>query len=91
MGAWQGVAMDSLKFHPGLPCPTLLNPAGGPPLKRPYSCFKDGLQPSSTFLDTPHRTPMRKARRVARRVAPSVGYSLGDVVAGIKVDELEWE
>jgi hypothetical protein len=30
MGVWQRVAMDSLKFHPGLPCPTLLRPAGGP-------------------------------------------------------------
>jgi hypothetical protein len=32
---WQGVAMDSLKFHPGPACPTLLRPAGrfggGPP------------------------------------------------------------
>jgi hypothetical protein len=36
MGVWQGVAMDSPKFHPGLPCPTLLCPVGGPPLKRPY-------------------------------------------------------
>jgi hypothetical protein len=35
MGVWQGVAMDSLKFHLGLPCPTLLCPAGRPPLKRP--------------------------------------------------------
>jgi hypothetical protein len=35
MGLWQGVTMDSLKFHPGPPCPTLLRPAGGPPLKRP--------------------------------------------------------
>jgi hypothetical protein len=32
MGVWQGVAMDSLKVHPGPPCPTLLCPAGGPPL-----------------------------------------------------------
>jgi hypothetical protein len=24
--------MDSLKYHLGLPCPRLLNPAGGPPL-----------------------------------------------------------
>jgi hypothetical protein len=36
MGVWQGVAMDSLKFHPGLPCLTLLCPAGGPPLKWPH-------------------------------------------------------
>jgi hypothetical protein len=35
MGVRQGVAMDFLKFHPGPPCPTLLRPAGGPPLKQP--------------------------------------------------------
>jgi hypothetical protein len=29
--------MDSLKFHPGLPCLTLLCPAGGPLPKWPYS------------------------------------------------------
>jgi hypothetical protein len=27
---WQGVAMDSLKFQLGSPCPTLMRPAGGP-------------------------------------------------------------
>jgi hypothetical protein len=27
-GVWQGVVTDSLKFHPGQPCPTLLRPAG---------------------------------------------------------------
>jgi hypothetical protein len=32
MGVWQGVAIESLKFHPGPPCLTLLGPAGGPPL-----------------------------------------------------------
>jgi hypothetical protein len=41
-GVWQGVAMDSLKFHPGPPCPTHLRPAGGPPLKRPYIRFRGG-------------------------------------------------
>jgi hypothetical protein len=40
MGICQGVAMDSLKFHPALKCRTLLRPAGGPPLKRPYSRFR---------------------------------------------------
>jgi hypothetical protein len=30
MGVWQGVAMDSLKFHPGPPCPTLLLPSFTP-------------------------------------------------------------
>jgi hypothetical protein len=29
---WQGVSTDSLKLHPGPPCPTLLRPeVGGPP------------------------------------------------------------
>jgi hypothetical protein len=28
MGVWKGVAMDSLKFHPIPPCPTLFHPAG---------------------------------------------------------------
>jgi hypothetical protein len=43
MGVWQGVAMESLKFHLGLPCSTLLRPVGGPSLKRPYSRFRGGL------------------------------------------------
>jgi hypothetical protein len=34
--------MDSLKFHSGLPCPTLLRPVGGPPLKLPYGRFRGG-------------------------------------------------
>jgi hypothetical protein len=42
------VAMESLKFHMGPSCPTLLHPAGGPPLKRPFS----------TPLDTPRLTPI---------------------------------
>jgi hypothetical protein len=45
---WQGVAMTSLRFQPGLPGPTLLlRHTGGPPLKRP-----------STLLDTPRHAPM---------------------------------
>jgi hypothetical protein len=39
---WHGVAMDSLKIHPGLPCPTLLCPEGGPPPKWPLCCFRGG-------------------------------------------------
>jgi hypothetical protein len=27
----EGVSTDSLKFHAGLPCPTLIRPAGGRP------------------------------------------------------------
>jgi hypothetical protein len=32
--------MESLKFHPGPSCRTLLRPASGPPPKRPYSRFR---------------------------------------------------
>jgi hypothetical protein len=57
MGVWQAVAMDSLKFHSGLPCPTLQHPACGSPLKRPFKGWTThragGLWPSSTPLDTP--------------------------------------
>jgi hypothetical protein len=42
MSVWQGVAMDSLKFYPGLPCSTFLRPAGGPPLKWLYGHFGGG-------------------------------------------------
>jgi hypothetical protein len=52
VGVWKEVAMDYLKFNPGLECPTLLRPAG----KLPHRAAT--LQPSSTLLDTPRRTPM---------------------------------
>jgi hypothetical protein len=42
IGVWHGVAVDSLKFHPGPPCPTLLCPVDGPVLERPYNRFRDG-------------------------------------------------
>jgi hypothetical protein len=58
MGVWQGVAINSLKFHQGPPCPTLLHPAGGPPLKWPCNRFRGGLRQSSTLLDTPGRVAL---------------------------------
>jgi hypothetical protein len=42
IGAWQGVAMGTIKFHAGLPCPTLLRPAFAPPQKRPYGRSSGG-------------------------------------------------
>jgi hypothetical protein len=39
---WQGLAKDSLKIHLGPPCPTLLCPVGGLPLKQPYGFFRRG-------------------------------------------------
>ena len=38
--------IESFNIHyvsPGLPCPTLLRPAGRPPLKQPYGRFRSGL------------------------------------------------
>jgi hypothetical protein len=62
MGAWQGVAMDSLKFHPGLLCLNLLCPVGGLPLKRPFQEWPalrmSSLRLYSSPLDTLRRTPM---------------------------------
>jgi hypothetical protein len=40
MGVWQRVAMESLKYHQGLPCPTHLCLEGRQPLKRHYSHFR---------------------------------------------------
>jgi hypothetical protein len=41
-GVWQGMAMDSLKYHYGPSCLAFLCPADGPLLKRPYSRFRGG-------------------------------------------------
>jgi hypothetical protein len=61
MGIWRGVAIDSLKFHLGLPCPTLLYPAGGPPLKWPLGHFRGGPPAGGTaccrLLPLRHPTP----------------------------------
>jgi hypothetical protein len=61
MGVWQGMAMDSLKFHLGRPCPTLLCPDGGSPLTQPYVGFRGGLprgqEACSPLLPLGHRTP----------------------------------
>jgi len=61
MGVWQGVAMDSLKFHPGPACLTLLCPVGG-------------LQPSSSLLDTPRRMPMVRGKVNSRNELPSIFF-----------------
>jgi hypothetical protein len=80
MGVWEGVAMDSLKFHLGLPCPTLVRPAGWPPLKRPYRHFKGGPPTGWTACDclpppwTPHAVRLwtfRTVRPHGSSVAPN--------------------
>jgi hypothetical protein len=82
MGVWQGVAMESLKFHPGLPCPTLLCPAGGLPLEQtswPFQvwpvCRAGGLRPSFTPLDTSRRAPTgRRFLHSARPFPPRFSF-----------------
>jgi hypothetical protein len=61
MGVWQGVAIDSLKFHPDWPCQTLLCPAGRPAQRA------GGLQLSSTLLETQRRTSMQPSPSPAGR------------------------
>jgi hypothetical protein len=53
MGVWQGVSMDSLKYHSSSPCPTLLRPAGGPPLKRLVWSYGRLLLPWTPARRTP--------------------------------------
>jgi hypothetical protein len=40
MGVWEGVAMDSLKYHSSTSCLTLLHCVGRTPLKWPYCRFR---------------------------------------------------
>jgi hypothetical protein len=56
MGAWGGVDMDSLKFHPGPPCLSLPRPAGGPSLKQPNDHFKSGTPAGRAACS--HHTPL---------------------------------
>jgi hypothetical protein len=81
MGVWQGVAMDSLKFHLGPPCPTLLRLMGGPLLKRPYGYFR-GCLPTSILLDTQRRTPMERGDMGSREIAEGEGVN-GELGGGI--------
>jgi hypothetical protein len=55
MGAWRGVAMDSLKLYSGLPCPSLL--------------LLSLLRPAAVFypFDTPRHTPMNYIHTNANR------------------------
>jgi hypothetical protein len=77
MCVWQGVAMNSLKIHPGLLCPNLLCPVGGPPLTWFYSHFRDGSLAGQTacghfytLLDTPRCTPMEDDTLITCAVKP---------------------
>jgi hypothetical protein len=68
MGVWQAVAMDSLKFYPSPPCPTLLHPAGGSGVACPQggqtaAVFHPFGHPmpyayASTRMETPGCTPL---------------------------------
>jgi hypothetical protein len=68
--------MDFLKFHPGLPCPTLLRPAGRATPEMALRLFLGwparrarGLRLFFSLLDTPRRTPMGEEARQMMRSA----------------------
>jgi hypothetical protein len=55
----KGVAMDSITYHPGPPCPTLLHPVGRPPLNWSYGRLWSGGRAACGLLLppwTPHAT-----------------------------------
>jgi hypothetical protein len=53
MGVWQG---DYLKYHPGLSCPTILCPAGRPPLKQSYG--RSRIDPPAEWAFYGHLLPL---------------------------------
>jgi hypothetical protein len=60
VGVWQGVAMDSIMYHSGLPYPILLHSAGGPPRNGLTAvsrvvCLKYG-RPAAVFYPFGHPT-----------------------------------
>jgi hypothetical protein len=81
---WQRV--DFLKFHPGPPCPTLLHPAGGTPLKRPRTAVSgvarpQGGRPAAVFYPFGHPTPY------ASRFRPTVERRTNGRVARARHDD----
>lgn len=88
MGIGQGVALDTLKFHPGCPCPTLLRPTDGPPLKRllplwtPHTIHADNHL--IKYLDFANEPTGVIAVVVAERVVASVLAQDADRQASLK-------
>jgi hypothetical protein len=77
MSVWQGVAVDSLKFHLGSPCLTAVSGVAhsqGWPTRR--AC---GLQLSSPPLDTPRGTPIFVSLWTWRNRGPRGPELLGDL------------
>jgi hypothetical protein len=68
MGVRQGVAMDSLKFHPGSPCPTILCPTLLSPAGVPFQGWPPAGQVAYGRL-LPLRTPLA-VRYVQNRSDP---------------------
>jgi hypothetical protein len=64
---WQGVAMDSLKYHQGPPCPTLLRPAGVT-LKGWFACRAGSLWPCCTSMSIA-QWPALKAGGLHRKIS----------------------
>jgi hypothetical protein len=77
--------VDSLKYHSGLPCPTLLRHAVRSPLKRPHGCFEGW--PSSTLLDAPRRTPMKGVWHKKKKSKPKHWKFAAENLGYFRLDE----
>jgi hypothetical protein len=83
MALWQGVAMDSLNFHPGLPCPTLLHPAGGPPLNG-LTVFSGATPHAIRLCSFPIFQTRNNAAWTSLRLVPQV---VGQYIEGVPGEE----
>jgi hypothetical protein len=79
IGVWQGVAMDSLKYHLGPPCLSFLRPAGGPPLKRTYSHFR-GSPPAGRAV-CGHPLPLWTPHAIRPWFAPPFSVLLSSFIS----------
>jgi hypothetical protein len=75
IGVWHRAAMDSLKFHPDPPCPTLLRSVGWSPLNQPYGRFRGGptARRAACSRLLPFWTP--RAERLGRHSRTKTGFS----------------
>jgi hypothetical protein len=78
MGVWQGVAMDSIKFHLGLLCPIFL--CLGPTAISGVACLQ-GRWPAAIFYPLGHPTPYAY-------VKDNVKISLPKIIKGIEKKQM---
>jgi hypothetical protein len=67
MGVGQGVAMESLKYRYGQPCPTPLRPVSGPPLKRSQGNGINDMK-ESTYTIAKNKMKKNNIRKYLRNI-----------------------